>query len=233
MIVHPSPPSGSALRQRMIEDMTVRGFTEKTQHDYIRYVRTFAAFLGRSPETATAEDLRRFQLHQTAGGPTASGHQQRRRGPALLLHRDARPGRSGPPSRAGPPAAQGAAGAEPGGGGAAARGGAGAEVQGGAGHGLWGRTAGLRDRVAQGERHRHQRMLIRVEQGKGRKDRYAMLSPQLLALLRDWWREGSRRGLMLPQVWLFPGQNPVNPSPPPDEPRRPRGGPSRPGSASG
>ena len=49
MTVHPSPPSGTALRQRMIEDMTVRGFTEKTQHDYIRYVRTFAAFLGRSP----------------------------------------------------------------------------------------------------------------------------------------------------------------------------------------
>lgn len=45
--------------------MTVRGFAEKTQHDYIRYVKTFAAFLGRSPDRATAEDLRRFQLHQT------------------------------------------------------------------------------------------------------------------------------------------------------------------------
>ena len=68
MTVHPSPPSGTTLRQRMIEDMTVRGFTEKTQHDYIRYVRTFAAFLGRSPDRATAEDLRRFQLHQTQAG---------------------------------------------------------------------------------------------------------------------------------------------------------------------
>ena len=68
MTVHPSPPSGSALRQRMIEDMTMRGFTEKTQHDYIRYVKTFAAFLGRSPDKATAEDLRRFQLHQTQAG---------------------------------------------------------------------------------------------------------------------------------------------------------------------
>jgi integrase/recombinase XerD len=48
-------------------------------------------------------------------------------------------------------------------------------------------------------------MLIRVEQGKGRKDRYAMLSPQLLELLRDWWR------IARPPVWLFPGQNPVNP----------------------
>jgi integrase/recombinase XerD len=50
-----------------------------------------------------------------------------------------------------------------------------------------------------------QRMMLRVEHGKGRKDRYAMLSPQLLELLRDWWR------IARPQVWLFPGQNPVNP----------------------
>jgi Transposase zinc-binding domain/Phage integrase, N-terminal SAM-like domain len=55
----------SPLRQRMIEDMTVRRFTAKTQSDYIRSVRNLAAFLGRSPDTATAEDLRRFQLHQT------------------------------------------------------------------------------------------------------------------------------------------------------------------------
>ena len=68
MIIHPSDPPVSALRARMIEDMTVRGFTEKTRHDYIRRVRVFAAFLGRSPDTATAEDLRRFQLHQTYAG---------------------------------------------------------------------------------------------------------------------------------------------------------------------
>src|SRR6476619_652567 len=55
------------------------------------------------------------------------------------------------------------------------------------------------------------RMLIRVEQGKGRKDRHATLSPQLLELLRSWWREGRRRGVMLPQGWLFPGRNPVMP----------------------
>ncbi len=59
---------GSALRQRMIEDMSVRGFSEKTRSDYIRNVRMFAAFIGRSPDTATAEDLRRFQLHQTQSG---------------------------------------------------------------------------------------------------------------------------------------------------------------------
>ena len=53
----------SPLRRRMIEDMTVRGFGAKTRHDYIRHVRTFSAFIGRSPDTATAEEVRRFQLH--------------------------------------------------------------------------------------------------------------------------------------------------------------------------
>ena len=61
----PSPRPVSALRARMIEDMMVRGFTEKTRNDYVR---AFAAFIGRSPDTATAEDLRRFQLHQTQIG---------------------------------------------------------------------------------------------------------------------------------------------------------------------
>jgi integrase len=56
-----------------------------------------------------------------------------------------------------------------------------------------------------------ERMLLRVERGKGRKDRHAMLSPQLLELLRAWWREGRRRSLLLPGGWLFPGRNPVEP----------------------
>src|SRR5260370_2834163 len=64
----PSPRPVSALRARMIEDMTVRGFTEKTRGNYIRDVRAFAAFIRRPPDTATAEDLRRFQLHQTQSG---------------------------------------------------------------------------------------------------------------------------------------------------------------------
>jgi len=53
----------SPLRQRMIDDMTARRIKEKVQKDYVRHVRTFAAFLGRSPDTATSEDLRRFQVH--------------------------------------------------------------------------------------------------------------------------------------------------------------------------
>ena len=59
---------GSALRERMIEDMSVRGFSEATRRDYIRCVKALAAFIGRSPDTATAEDLRRFQLSQTQAG---------------------------------------------------------------------------------------------------------------------------------------------------------------------
>jgi integrase len=52
-----------------------------------------------------------------------------------------------------------------------------------------------------------ERMLLRVERGKGRKDRHAMPSPQLLELLRAWWREGRRRSLLLPGGWLFPDRN--------------------------
>jgi site-specific recombinase XerD len=63
-----SPRPVSALRARMIEDMTVRGFTEETHSNYIREVRAFAAFIRRPPDTATAEDLRRFQLHQRESG---------------------------------------------------------------------------------------------------------------------------------------------------------------------
>ena len=63
-----SPRPISPLRARMIEDMTVRGFNEHTRRDYVRHVRSFAAFIGRSPDTATAEDLRLYQLHQTRIG---------------------------------------------------------------------------------------------------------------------------------------------------------------------
>ena len=56
-----------------------------------------------------------------------------------------------------------------------------------------------------------ERMVIRVEQGKGRKDRYVMLSPTLLALLRQGWCEAHVHGKMLPHGWLFPGQDPLDP----------------------
>src|SRR5436189_2344045 len=58
----------SPLRRRMIEDMTMRKFAQKTQHDYVQRVKDFAKFLGRSPDTAKAEDVRGFQLHLTSSG---------------------------------------------------------------------------------------------------------------------------------------------------------------------
>ena len=211
MIIHPSDPPVSALRARMIEDMTVRGFTEKTRHDYIRCVKTFAAFLGRSPDTATAEDLRRFQLHQTLAGlqPPAINSSvsalrffltvtldrpdlarrltvvpQPRKLPLVLSVEEV--------ARlldAAPGAKYQAA--------LATAYGAGLRVS---------EVVALKVTDIDSAR-----MLIRVEQGKGRKDRHAMLSPQRLELLRAWWREGRRRAVMLPQGWLFPGRNPVTP----------------------
>ena len=56
-----------------------------------------------------------------------------------------------------------------------------------------------------------ERKVLRVEQGKGRKDRYAMLSPTMHKLLRAWYRHAHSKGKMFPNGWLFPGQNPINP----------------------
>ncbi len=201
----------SPLRRRMIEDMTVRSFVEKTRNDYIRHVKTFTAFLGRSPDSATAEDLRRFRLHQTETGvqpPSINGSVsalrflftvtldrpdlarrlmvvRRPRKLPLVLNAEevARllEAAPGPKYKAALATAYGA----------------GLRVS---------EVVSLKVGDVDSTR-----MMLRIEQGKGRRDRQAMLSPQLLALLRAWWREGRRRGVMLPQGWLFPGQNPVNP----------------------
>jgi integrase/recombinase XerD len=58
----------SPLRRPMIEDMSIRKFAAKTQHDYLQRVKDFATFLGRSPDTAQSEDVRRFRLHLTSSG---------------------------------------------------------------------------------------------------------------------------------------------------------------------
>ena len=65
---HLSPATPGTLRDRFIEDMTVRGFSEKTRRGYIRIVARFVAFLEHSPATATTEDIRRFQVQQSASG---------------------------------------------------------------------------------------------------------------------------------------------------------------------
>jgi integrase/recombinase XerD len=207
----PSPLPVSALRARMIEDMTVRGFTEETHSNYIREVRAFAAFIRRPPDTATAEDLRRFQLHQRQSGmqpPSINSSvsalrfffsvtldrpdlarrlavvRQPRRLPAVLSVEEIAlllQAAPGPKYKAAFSTAYGA----------------GLRVS---------EVVALKVGDIDSER-----MLLRVEQGKGRKDRDAMLSPQLLELLRDWWVEGRRRGVLLPRGWLFPGRNPIEP----------------------
>src|SRR5438876_5573657 len=201
----------SPLRARMIEDMTVRGFSEKTRNDYVRNVRAFTAFVGRSPDTATAEDLRLFQLHQTQIGmqpPSINSAvsalrffftvtldrpdlarrltvvPQPRRIPAVLSVDEVAlllRAASGPKYKAAFATAYGA----------------GLRVS---------EVVALKVGDVDSER-----MLLRVERGKGRKDRHAMLSPQLLELLRAWWREGGRRSLLLPGGCLFPGRNRVEP----------------------
>jgi integrase/recombinase XerD len=191
----------SPLRQRMIEDMTVRNFVEKTRNDYIRHVRTFTAFLGRSPDQAIPEDLRRFQLHQTQTGvrpPSINGSvaalrffftvtldrpkmarhltfvREPRKMPSVLSPEEVArllEAAPGPKYKAALSAAY---------------------------------AAGLRVSEVVSLKVsdiNSKRMLLRIEQGKGRKDRFAMLSPKLLELLRDWYR------IARPAVWLFPGRD--------------------------
>lgn len=194
----------SPLRARMIEDMTIRGFGAKTQVDYIRCVKRFAAFLGRSPDTATPEEIRQFQFALREDGATPSAInaivsalrfffkvtldrpdidrwtqfvREPRRLPVIMSADEvARVIECAP----GPGLKYKAA--------FSVAYGAGLRVS---------EVAALKLRDIDS-----QRMLIRVEQGKGRKDRYVMLSPALLSLLRDWWRQAQ------PQVWLFPGRGP-------------------------
>jgi integrase-like protein len=122
----------SPLRRRMIEDMTIRKFAPKTQHDYVQRIKNFAAFLGRSPHTASFEDVRRYQLHLAASGvgvPTINQTVSTLRF-FFKGHAEAPRDRRAHPCHS--RASQAAGGAERGGSGAAARCRAGSEVQGGA-----------------------------------------------------------------------------------------------------
>jgi site-specific recombinase XerD len=195
----------SPLRRRMIEDMTMRKFAPRTQEGYIRAVKGFSAFLGASPEKATFEDLRRYQLHLVAshaGVPTINHAvtalrflftvtlrkpevvgrvpfiREPRRLPVVLSPEEVARLLDAAPGLKYKAALSVAYGA-----------------------GLWASEV-ISLKVGDID---STRMVIRVEQGKGRKDRYVMLSPYLLELLRAWWREARPRG------WLFPGRDPVQP----------------------
>jgi integrase/recombinase XerD len=79
----------SPLRRRMIEDMTIRKFAQKTQHDYVQRVKDFANYLKRSPDTAKPEDVRAFQLHLTSSGAGGFNDQHHNLGTAVLFQSDA------------------------------------------------------------------------------------------------------------------------------------------------
>lgn len=204
-------PTVSPLRQRMIDDMRMRKLNGKTQIGYIRAVRRFAAYLKRSPDTATAEELRSFQLHMVDTGTspgtinaTLSGLKfffdvtlergelmvkmqpvpQPRKIPVVLSCEEVARLIAAAPNLKSQAALSVAYG------------------------------AGLRASEVTSLKVTDidsERMTLRVEQGKGRKDRYAMLSPVLLERLRAWWRVGHAQGKILPNGWLFPGLNKIDP----------------------
>lgn len=96
----------SPLRQRLIDDMMMRRFSRETQRNYIRDVGRLAAFLGRPPDTATAEDLRQFQIEKHDAGVPVPDDEQHRLGAARLLHAHARPPRSVAQAGTGAPSTQ-------------------------------------------------------------------------------------------------------------------------------
>ncbi|GAB1584070.1 tyrosine-type recombinase/integrase [Phyllobacterium phragmitis] len=201
----------SPLRQRLIDDMTLRRFSQETQCIYLRDVGRLATFLGRPPDTATADDLRRFQVWQQDDGvpvPTMNSivsalrffftHTVDRPDLARKLVRLAHP-RKLPVVLSRDEVAR-----------------------------LLNATTCLKHQaalsVAYGAGLRvaevatlkvtdidSERMLIQVERGKGGRYHNAMLSADLLTLLRQWWIAGRRQGVMHRDGWLFPGQHPMKP----------------------
>ena len=194
----------SPLRQRMI-DMRLRQYGAKTQHDYVREVAAFAQFLGRSPDQAEPEDLRRYQLHLAAEG--CSPGKMNLAVSALRFFFQVTLCRPGFGARL-----------------ARVRKDQRLPVV------LSPEEVALLLHCAPSLKHKaalsiaygcglrvseivhlkvgdidSARMLIRVEQGKGRKDRYVMLSPKLLEILRDYWKVAH------PKAWLFPGDRPGQP----------------------
>ena len=203
--------TGTALRQRMIDDMRMRKLEPRTQEAYIRAVRKLAAFLTRSPDTATVEELRSFQLHlvDTGTSPitlnaTLTGLKfffdiTLGRGELMARMQPVKVPRTLPVVLSPEEVSRLIA---------AAR-----NVK---------HQAALSVAYGAGLRASEvialkvgdvdsQRMTLRVEQGKGAKDRYAMLSPVLLQRLRTWWRVGHAQGKILPGGWLFPGLDPMDP----------------------
>jgi len=209
--MNPTIETISPLRQRLLDDMRMRKLSPKTQSSYIRTVSRFYGWFGRSPDTATAEDLRRYQLHLVDHGISPISLNVTITGlnfffgttlehPELMtkMHTVPTP-RKIPVVLSRDEVAR---------------------LIGSAGN-LKNQTmlavaygAGLRANELVSLKVSDidgQRGVLRIEQGKGHKDRFAMLSPVLLECLRTWWRTARAERRMLDGGWLFPGQNPVNP----------------------
>jgi site-specific recombinase XerD len=195
----------------MIDDMRMRKLSPKTQASYIRVVKRFAGFLGRSPDTASAEDLRRYQLYLVDHGISPISLNAAITGlkflfattldhPELLTKMQAvHEPRKLPVILSREEVARLLAAVD----------------------NLKHQTAlavaygaGLRASEVVSLKISDidsQRMTLRIEQGKGSKDRYAMLSPVLLERLRSWWKFAHTQGKMLKGGWLFPGLDPIDP----------------------
>jgi integrase/recombinase XerD len=201
----------SPLRQRLIDEMDMRRFCRETQRNYIRDVGRFATFLGRSPDTATAEDVRRFQVEQSDQGvpvPTMNSIVSALR--FLFLQTLDRPDLARKlirmkrirklPIVLSPEEVARLLGAT-----TCLKHQAALSVAYGAGLRA-AEVAALKVRDVDSER-----MLLRVERGKGGQYRNAMLPVGLLALLREWWKVGRQQGVMHPDGWMFPGQHYLKP----------------------
>jgi len=194
----------------MLDDLRMRKLDPKTQANYLRSVLRFTAFLGRPPDTATVEDLRRYQLHLVDQGTSPISLNAAITG--LKFFFDITLGRAELMARMQPVrvprtlpvvlSRQEVARL--------------IEAAGNLKH----QTAlsvayGTGLRVSEivalkvGDID-SQRMTLRVEQGKGHKDRYALLSPVLLERLRVWWRVARAQGKMPDGGWLFPGLDPID-----------------------
>jgi len=199
----------SPLRQRMIEDMNARKLCAGTQRGHIRSCKRFAAFLKRPPETATFEDIRRFQLYLAEMGVSICSRNVimtglrflfrvtlRRLDLAAEIYHLRQP-QTIPLTISVDEAKRLMAVADN----------LKARVLLSLGYGC-----GLRAGEVVRLKVKHidsAQSIIRVEQSKGRKDRNVMLSPEMLALLRQWWKvRPSRydRGLPMQERWLFPSR---------------------------
>src|SRR6185436_1964900 len=198
----------SPLRQRMIEDMTARKLEPHSQRSHIHSCRRFAEFLKRSPDTATADDVRRFQLYLVESGLSIGNRNRimtgvkflfrvtlRRHDLAAEVYHLKEPQKL--PLVMSPEEAKRLL---------AMSGNLKVHVMLALGYGC-GLRAGEIVRLRAGDIDSAQ-MIIRIVQGKGRKDRHVMLPQEVLSLLREWWKARPTRfdaDVPVRELWLFPG----------------------------